>query len=685
MPKGRRSDFSFQRHPLTSDSSEHLPRRLYDDLVKAQKLIAKGSNDEAQRVLEDLNRQYPDQPDVLGHLINVNITLDDALGMATACEQLLKTSPRLPEPNLTLAGAFLKLLFPQLALRQFRHFLKLFPTHPSAAKVREEVASLETLTQAQLEDSVLKGPRQVELGERHERAQLFLSQRKFAEGRRESEVLIREAPTFVPAHNNLSLLYATEGRYADAINCAKTVLSLEPQNLHALSNLIRFYVCTGQVAEARSIAGQLKAVTTEESDPSTYVKKAEAFSFMGDDLAVLAEVKAADGQDAKRKQAPIQAHFLWHLGAVAAQRRDDTKYAKTLWKRALALVPGFDLAQQNLDDLARPIAEQSGAWPYSLGYWLNGPAFDDLSRALTASQKRKAQKTPSDVDEGKLMTVAIRQVLDTHPEVRVIVPILFERGDPQGRALAMVVAGNSHEPELDSALLDFITSCNGPDKMRLDAGMAARQSGLLSAGTQHMWVNGQWSDVHMLGFEITPEPVIDKHTPRVNKMHEEALAALWNKQPETAERLLKEALALDPESPDLLNNLSSAYEMQDRNDEAHALLRDIHRRFPDYLFARTALAFKNLQEERIDEAQELLRPLMLRTKFHTSEFSALAGAQFGLFLLQSNYEASKHWLEMLERVRPDDRHLPQMREQLQLLARLQKAKPKIKATARLPR
>ena len=661
MPKGRRSDFNYQRHQPDMNMGRVLPRRVREGLDEADELIESGSLVEARSLLEDLNRQYPNQEAVLIALFNVKFELDDMLGTATTAEQLLKVSPRNPEANLTLAGSYLQLVFPMLALRQFHHFLKLFLSHPKAEEVRQTIAELEPETRSRLDAMGLSGSQQTELAEKHEQAQLYLAQGKNAEGRRLCEEIIRVKPDFVSAYNNLSLLHCADGRYAEAIAAAQKALRLDSKNLHALSNLTRYYVSTGAIDEARVAAHKLKTIAYSDNTDE-HIKKIEAFSYIGEDESVLDEVNAVQKRDAAYKAVLPNAHFMWHLGAVAAQRLGNPKQAAALWKQALTIAPGFELAQENLDDLSLPISERSGAWPFSLQYWLRHKIVEDLIRELTVVEKKKAA---TDKDEAQLMTIAVRNILGKYPEVKAVVPMLLDRGDLQGRQIAMLIAQQSKAPELLTALSSFVHSHNGPDSMRMEAGITLREAGLLPPGPIRLWSAGEWRELQLLGFQISSEAIDHLHAPKVQALSDEALKLLRNKRPEKAEHLLTEALALEPESPDLLNNLSKAYEMQDRIEESHALLQEIHQRFPDYLFARTALATLNAQEGRIEEARELLDPLMARAKFHLSEYSAFAIANFELSLAQDAPDAAKSWLDMLERARPNEASLPSLRLRLQ--------------------
>ena len=64
------------------------------------------------------------------------------------------------------------------------------------------------------------------------------------------------------------------------------------------------------------------------------------------------------------------------------------------------------------------------------------------------------------------------------------------------------------------------------------------------------------------------------------------------------------------------------------------MIRQLHAEQPDYLFARLAVARFHLDEGRLVEAEEFLRPVQTRTRFHTSEISAYSIAQIDLLLAQ---------------------------------------------------
>jgi len=335
--------------------------------------------------------------------------------------------------------------------------------------------------------------------------------------------------------------------------------------------------------------------------------------------------------------------MLHHLGAVAALRLDRVAEAKRLWKMALDVSPEFDLAVDNLEDLDLPPEERNGPWPFAVQEWLPETTIKDLVKTVP----RPGTATPKAAEHG------VRRFLAQHPEFEAIAPLLLERGDPPGRALAFEIALMGQTPALNAALRDFALGTRGPDDMRFEAVQAAQRAGLLPNGDIRMWIEGEWRDVLMLDIEIYNEPVVRRIHPRAQKLHDEAGPALYTNDGAKAERLLTEARTLAPDDPSILNNLAMAYQLQGKQEQAEALAQEIGERFPDYLFGIVARAHRAIHAGQLDQAEELLRPLYQQRRLHVSEFAAIAQAQLSLLLLQDKPDAARDWLDLWHEIDPE--------------------------------
>jgi Tfp pilus assembly protein PilF len=151
------------------------------------------------------------------------------------------------------------------------------------------------------------------------------------------------------------------------------------------------------------------------------------------------------------------------------------------------------------------------------------------------------------------------------------------------------------------------------------------------------------------------------HSPAVDRILDRATPLLRSGDGEGAERLFRQALALEPNKVDLLNNLAASLSLQSREAEATLLMEVLHYQHPDYLFARTGLAKAAMRKGDFQQAQALLEPLYERHKFHVSEYDALCATQIDLLLLQNDPISAKTWFKMWEACNPENLRLDSYR------------------------
>lgn len=625
------------------------PQQLQEGLDQADSLMNRKRWIEARAILEPLDQRYPNRYDVLAGLSNIYFELNEYTRYLDVAMQLARLAPRDPDIALMLAGAYLSNVMPVLALRSFRQVLKRWPEHPRADDIQAEIGHLEGNIEAILASLGVEGEQGFETAALHEEARAQLEQGHYAAARRLEEQLLRRWPGFTPALNNLSLIQSAEGQFDQAIATARQVLTFEPDNYHALANLVRLCCMSGRVDEAQQWADQLRLV--ESDAPDSWIKKAEAASFLGDDQMVLDALRAAE--HAGHLKPPAGNPLIYHLAGVAAMRLGRDSEAHGYWRQALKLAPGFPPTQATLEDLRQPIGERNGPWALPFNNWLSEKSIRDLI-AIVEPALRSGTDTA--------LAQAARRYLKQHPEMVGLAPLLLDRGDPVGREHAVRLASLSDNPELLAALRDFALSQRGSDRLRNRAAQAALHAGLLPRRVT-MWSGGEWREILLMDYTLHSEPSVD-HAPNVAKLLTDATIALQKHQAQKAETLLNEALAIEPDKPDLLNNLAVAYDLQGRDREAEALTVQIVERHPTYALARTGLARTHLLHGRLAAAQALLDPMLEWERFHISEFANFCIAQIERCLAEGNRPGARDWLNLWTSADPNNPAIAEYRQRL---------------------
>lgn len=635
--------------PAHSSARTQLPRRALVTLQDAVWLSERHEPEHAREKLAALNKQFPHHSDILLPLMNVLYDLKDWAVFQDVAEQLVELRPDDPDILLNLAGSYATNLRPVSALYAFRKFVSTYPNHPRSAEVRATVTALENKLPEILAEAQLADQNAERIAMLHERSLALFERGEYKRARRVIDELLALQPGFVSALNNLSNLWFIEGELARAIETAQQVLQHQPDNIQALSNLTRFLCLQGHVGEAQTVADRLKTVESERTDAE--VKQVEALAMLGDDADILKIFERAEESGTLKE--PFAEPFLFHAAGAAAMRQGDERRAKKLWSRALEIAPTFHISRDNLDDLKKPIGERHAPWFFTLAEWVPRKTLDDLNARIRPALNRG----------DTALTQAMARFLRDHPELKGIIPMLLDRGDPMGREFAFRIAEQMDSPEMQAALRDFALSTRGPDNLRMQAARIAMRAGLIPSGNVRMFMQGEWLEVLLLDMEITGEPEL-KLKPAAQKLAEQAYDALNDGNPTRAESLLRQALTLEPDDPSLTHNLTMALEMQNRRTEAEALLRKNHARHPDYLFARTVLARLAIQKGQLAEAQELLDPLMSQKRFHISEFAAFAAAEIDFWLAKGEAKGAQSWFDMWSSVDPDNPQLNHLRRRL---------------------
>lgn len=641
MSRNKRKDkqiHQMKRRRRTA-ATQLLTRKIGRELGEAQLLTQRGRLGEARKLLERLAQQYPRSADVLGQLLNVCFDQNDMAAYLSACERLAPLVPDDSDIQLALAGSYLSNMYPLLARRQFQRFLERWPHDPRAKSVRETVASLsETIPRSLAHNSAIQ-----ELGEEgfkllamHEDAVRNLHLAKYAECIATGQRLLARLPGYAPVLNNMSAAHFALGQTEKAVETARQILQLEPDNFHAQGNLVRFFCQSGRLEEARAAAEQLKAMQSVRHD--LLLKQLESFSVLGDDANVVALFTA--GESPCEYFTPHDHALARHFVAVATLRLGDEARAKSLWKKSLQLDPHLTVARENLDDLRKPVGERQGPWALTLDNFISRETANEF---LTANENRSRGESEAD---------AARHFLERHPRLETLVPSLLDRGDPAGRQFAIMLAKLVQSASLLEALREFALGQRGSDRLRVEAADFLCNQGVLPRGQVRLWHQGQWRELLLMSFDVHDEPE-HNHAAQVEELAVQAIEALQANEPVRAETLLRRALEFEPDAPDLVNNLAGALALQRRTPEAYSLLRENHRRHPDYFFGRTEMAKLKTHDGDLEQGRALLEPLLAIRRLHHTEFAALCSAQIEVAMAENKNEGARSWLAMWERMDPN--------------------------------
>jgi tetratricopeptide (TPR) repeat protein len=651
--KRRRKELREKKWSRRLAKRQALAQRQPDIVDEANALIDEGLWTEARDVLQRSLRAGPRNPNVLHLLLVVYQKLQDHARFCRTAEQLRTLEPDDRETQLLLAGGYLAALHPACALLEFRRFVARWPDDPLADGARETIAEIERQCHQLWADCPFPASEKIELAAMHEQVVAGLSLAEYPRVIEIGERLLARSPDFVPVMNNLSMGYVLIGRSADAIAMSRRVLERQPENYHALANLARNLLLSGKPDEAREVCAALRPIVTGKDD--LWCKKAEAFSFVGDDAAVIEAFEQGENRGLKQG-APFEIATLYHLAGVAYARTGDERRARRCWRSALEILPEFEPAADNLDDADLPIGERNGPWPFSLNHWIL-PATIKQFAAATVRSSRK--------NDEHLTTKAARKFLAQHPELIVLAPVLLDRGDAAGRKFAFGLAANSETPEMLEALRVFCCSQRGPDVLRMEAAQRLSASGAIPPGRARLWIEGAWRELELFVFKVSWEPLGESHSPRVQEWERAALEALQDDDDtgKEAERLLRKCLEVEGDKPDLLYNLAAAYIAQGRNEKAKQLEIQIHQRWPEYFFGQIAMARMATSAGNYDRAKEILQPLPLRPVLHITEFRAVAIAFVELALAQKEPNACRAWLNLWRQIDPEDPNLEYLEAQ----------------------
>jgi tetratricopeptide (TPR) repeat protein len=218
----------------------------------------------------------------------------------------------------------------------------------------------------------------------------------------------------------------------------------------------------------------------------------------------------------------------------------------------------------------------------------------------------------------------------------------------------IAIYNNSPSESLAETLYQFATGRWGSYQTRMNALRAVSEHHpdlIPDDHTIKMYVGGEQSDVMFLNHHIYWGPKdTEELDDAIIELHTEAYQLIQAGDYDEAEPLLHEIIAAAPDFPSAYNHLAMVYQMQDRQDEAFALIDLVNEKFPDYFFGRIAKANQHTLANETVQASAILKSLFQIEELHISEYRALAQAQVQLAIKEDRRDVARSWLSMWEQV-----------------------------------
>jgi tetratricopeptide (TPR) repeat protein len=608
---------------------------------RISRLFIEGHDQQASHQIFELCQQFPDRLEPHELMAEIGLELEDTRLCGKAFAQLMQLQPQVVDYAYGFGSVMLQDFHPLLAHEAMQRVLQLNPDSEMRENATATVAQIDRELPHLLEQvAELPQAEGIEILRLHEWAQLYLEWREYDHCRDLELQVLQRQPNMLPALNNLSLVAFIQDDIRGAIAESEKVLAIAPDNIHALSNLVRYYVMLGEMSIAQTLAVQLQQANTETAW-NPWMKKVEGLSYVGDDAAIVKLWKQLKRKPQERELLPDTAV---HLFAVALANQGQIAEAQRLWQEVLNRSPHLKIVQENFNNSLQPVANRHRAWPFTLDSWMTQSLHQSLAEELS----------PIATAHPERLSDATRRFFQRHPEAIYSVNLILRHADPASCSAMISLLKQADQPDLWAMLHTFALGQQGSDQMRYQAAIGLVEGGKLNPEKVSLWLQGKWQEVSLINYEFHDESPY-KHSRKVQRLLEEALPLLrlgTETAAGQAEILLQQALT-ETRTPDLLNNLACAYKVQGRKEEAQSIFEQLIQDYPQYIPARVSLAQEYLSTPDLDAADALLKPIVKHRRFHYNDFAMFSEVYIPLLLQQGETQAAQTWWQMWEQVMPD--------------------------------
>ncbi len=639
-----------------------LPPRgpsLEEILAEAQALQEEGRLEEALAVLEEAPPHLQHRLELLVFRAGLYMLMGDLVSATALFEEARQLAPDDPIIDFFLGSLYYDRDWVIHARQAIRRALDRSLPNEMVADAQAILAAAEEAIRETAESFDLSFEKAEELLRYVEEAEQEARRERF----REAAHLFHQAAQIAPAWTDLRINEAIfrffDGEVDEAIRIGEEVLAEGEEKLHALANLVRFYLARGEREKAEACAQELRTLRLE--NPADVDKLVEALGFLEDDETLFAIYRRH-----RQTLGDLNGITLLVLGSAAANL-GHPRIAHRLWQ----------------------MAEEAGVHPSIL--W---PLEDALSRK--APGPAQAQRYPTvalpslispmrlavlfeladdwreDRIDGQTLERRIDEFVRRNPyTVQAVAKAVWEEKDPTSGIYLLGLIGT---PEAIAELKRFAFGQAGakPDRLYALEVLAELDQIDLSKPVR-VWdeKEGTWQEIKLIRQEITTEVEPLPYSPEVWELLGAGTEALARGDLKTAREKLEAAIALDPQAAMAHHNLSLVLEREGDRAGAREHLEKALEVNPHYVHARCSLARHLLADGELEAARAVMMPISEYPVLTPSEWEYYQRVMAQVAIAHKRYDVARAYLKSLLEMYPEDETLQDMLMRVTLLESLE--------------
>ncbi len=597
----------------------------------ADRRVEQGRWKEVVTLLEPLQERFPGHQELLTRLCRAYLAQEKYFHAGQICKELEEFAPGDPETLWIRGCAHTGLEWPLLAQPCYEALVTNFPDHPEADEAHRRLADTPQQVEAALARSGLAGPDALATEEQVEQALYLFHNGHYDPAAEMLAALMAEQPDFTEGWIALANAQMLGGHIHAAEQSALQALRIAPQDSVPLCQVIFLQLLNGRTEEAESRHEYLRLLQPEPATVERLRKQAEALALLRDWPAVIEINRRLPHPVPPRDQSA--ASRIRHLAAVSEYKLGHEAQARRLWTAALEMHPDNSEAKTHLEDFHRVEQDRDAPWVFELAYWLHSPVVKDTTGLFNSGIEEEERNR------------FLQQLIEKYPELCTCAPLMLEMGDHGSRQWVMMLADATSHPALYEALRGFATGKLGSLDMRRRAAVMLHRGGFLDGDSIVMWIKGEWRPYRMQGFRMDHGP-IEELPEGIEEAINEAIRAYEDGRSEEAEALLRGAISAAPNCASPRYFYAKLQLQSGNREEGFRVMGDVHARFPDFSLARITLASHAREQQRFDDAEALLEPVVRRGFIRPLEFAALCEAQFRINLDKGEYRIARGWIRM---------------------------------------